>query len=248
MTVASPANQKQPTSFREPTIDQLVLKDLVELSKDSRYDKNVLLWMQDRYVQKAIAENMTVLIDLVRKGKGDGASPEQMQRERMVALVKMTQETYSTEKSVERGADLKTYLSAATTFFEAEAVRYSSHLKDVSEQIAKALANGESPDIDRISRTVYGSTFKITNAIDALERINKSSAESVAKLMTEGIKKIEMVAVTDPDLNVGRVLFQAIDRISQAPEKYIQFTDPRRMEMPAYETWDFEPVHRSPGF
>lgn len=67
-------------------------------------------------------------------------------------------------------------------------------------------------------------------------------------MMEGGIKKIEMVAVTDAELNVGRVLFKAIDQISQSPEKYIQFTDPRRMEMPDYKLWDFEPVHRTLEF
>ena len=240
--------KKQPVSYREPVLEKLVLNDLIYLSNDSRYDKNVLLWMQDRYVNQAITENMSVLIDLVRKGKQEGSTPDEMRRDRIEALVKLTQETYSSEKSLGRGADLKTYLDAATTFFEAESVRYAGHLKDVSEQIAKAIANGESPDIDRIARTVYGATFKMSGAIDSLERINKTSADAVAKMMEQGIKKIEEVAVTDAELNVGRVLFKAIDQISQSPEKYIQFTDPRRMEMPDYKLWDFEPVHRTPGF
>ena len=240
--------KKQPVSYREPVLEKLVLNDLIYLSNDSSYDKNVLLWMQDRYVNQAITENMSVLIDLVRKGKQEGSTPDEMRRDRIEALVKLTQETYSSEKSLGRGADLKTYLDAATTFFEAESVRYAGHLKDVSEQIAKAIANGESPDIDRIARTVYGATFKMSGAIDSLERINKTSADAVAKMMEQGIKKIEEVAVTDAELNVGRVLFKAIDQISQSPEKYIQFTDPRRMEMPDYKLWDFEPVHRSPGF
>ena len=240
--------KKQPASYREPVLEKLVLNDLIHLSNDSRYDKNVLLWMQDRYVNQAITENMTVLIDLVRKGKQEGSTPDEMKRERIETLVRLARETYSSEKSLGRGADLKTYLDAATTFFEAESVRYAGHLKDVSEQIAKAVANGERPDIDRIARTVYGATFKMSGAIDSLERINKSSADAVAKMMENGVKRIEMVAVTNAELNVGRVLYQAIDQISSSPEKYIQFTDPRRMDMPDYKAWDFEPVHRSPGF
>ncbi len=240
--------KKQPASYREPVLEKLVLNDLIQLSNDSRYDKNVLLWMQDRYVNQAITENMTVLIDLVRKGKQEGSTPDEMKRERIETLVRLARETYSSEKSLGRGADLKTYLDAATTFFEAESVRYAGHLKDVSEQIAKAVANGERPDIDRIARTVYGATFKMSGAIDSLERINKSSADAVAKMMENGVKRIEMVAVTNAELNVGRVLYQAIDQISSSPEKYIQFTDPRRMDMPDYKAWDFEPVHRSPGF
>ena len=240
--------KKQPASYREPVLEKLVLNDLIHLSNDSRYDKNVLLWMQDRYVNQAITENMSVLIDLVRKGKQEGSTPDEMKRERIETLVRLARETYSSEKSLGRGADLKTYLDAATTFFEAESVRYAGHLKDVSEQIAKAIANGERPDIDRIARTVYGATFKMSGAIDSLERINKASADAVAKMMENGVKRIEMVAVTNAELNVGRVLYQAIDQISRSPEKYIQFTDPRRMDMPDYKTWDFEPVHRSPGF
>ena len=240
--------KKQPASYREPVLEKLVLNDLIQLSNDSRYDKNVLLWMQDRYVNQAITENMTVLIDLVRKGKQEGSTPDEMKRERIETLVRLARETYSSEKSLGRGADLKTYLDAATTFFEAESVRYAGHLKDVSEQIAKAVANGERPDIDRIARTVYGATFKMSGAIDSLERINKSSADAVAKMMENGVKRIEMVAVTNAELNVGRVLYQAIDQISSSPEKYIQFTDPRRMDMPDYKAWDFEPIHRSPGF
>ena len=240
--------KKQPASYREPVLEKLVLNDLIQLSNDSRYDKNVLLWMQDRYVNQAITENMSVLIDLVRKGKQEGSTPDEMKRERIETLVRLARETYSSEKSLGRGADLKTYLDAATTFFEAESVRYAGHLKDVSEQIAKAVANGERPDIDRIARTVYGATFKMSGAIDSLERINKSSADAVAKMMENGVKRIEMVAVTNAELNVGRVLYQAIDQISNSPEKYIQFTDPRRMDMPDYKAWDFEPIHRSPGF
>ena len=248
--MSSSADQlkKQPASYREPVLEKLVLNDLIQLTNDSRYDKNVLLWMQDRYVNQAITENMGVLIDLVRKGKQEGSTPDEMKRERIETLVRLARETYSSEKSLGRGADLKTYLDAATTFFEAESVRYAGHLKDVSEQIAKAVANGERPDIDRIARTVYGATFKMSGAIDSLERINKSSADAVAKMMENGVKRIEMVAVTNAELNVGRVLYQAIDQISKSPEKYIQFTDPRRMDMPDYKAWDFEPVHRSPGF
>ena len=42
--------KKQPASYREPVLEKLVLNDLIHLSNDSRYDKNVLLLMHVRYV------------------------------------------------------------------------------------------------------------------------------------------------------------------------------------------------------
>lgn len=239
------ARKKQPSSYREPVLEKLVISDLIELSRDSRYDKNVLLWMQDRYVTQSMTENMHVLIDLVRQAKQEGSSPEEIHSERMETLITLTRDTYSSEKLLGRGADFKNYLDAATTFFEAESLRYEGHLHDISEEIAKVIAIGEKPDIDRISRTVYGATFKMSGAIDSLEKINTASAEAVSKMMTSSIQKIEMAAVTDVDLNIGRVLFKAIEQISQSPEKYIQFTDPRRMDMPDYKIWDFEPEPRN---
>ena len=44
----SQAQRKQPVSYREPVLEKLVLPDLVHLAGDGRYDRNVLLWMQDR--------------------------------------------------------------------------------------------------------------------------------------------------------------------------------------------------------
>lgn len=159
--------KKQPASYREPVLEKLVLNDLIHLSNDSRYDKNVLLWMQDRYVNQAITENMGILIDLVRKGKQEGASPEEMQRERIETLVRLTRETYSSEKSLGRGADLKTYLDAATTFFEAEAVRYAGHtsrmcpsksLRPLQTAKARTLTGLRAPCTGRLSKCPGPST------------------------------------------------------------------------------------------
>lgn len=241
--------RKQPTAHREPLLTKLVVGDLIALSKDGRYDRNVLLWMQDRYAQQAMVENMGELADLVRAGAAQGAAPDEVRQQRQEALSKFTRETYSAEKGAGRGADLKSYLEAAETFFESESVRYAGHLKEVAEEIAKALANGEKPDIDRISRTMFRATFKMAGAIESLESINKPTSQAVVNMMVAGIKRIEQTAVIDhPDLAVGRQLFQAIERMEKEPEKYIQYVNPRDMEMPAYAPFDYEPVHRSPGF
>ena len=83
----SDSKTKQPAVAREPVLGKLVLNDLIHMSQDARYDRNVLLWMQDRYAQQAMVENMTLLIDVVRKGQKEGVSQEEMQRERFLLLI-----------------------------------------------------------------------------------------------------------------------------------------------------------------
>jgi hypothetical protein len=240
------ATRKTVQLAREPVLEKLVIPDLIAMADaGKRVDRNVLLWMQDAWVQQAMVENMPLLIDLMRKGREDGSSPEEQHRDRIQLLAKLAKETYSSEKSLGRGADLKTYLEAATTFFEAESTRYAGHLKDISEEIAKAIANGERPDVDRIARSIYGSTSKILGAMDSLEHLNKASADAVKRSMEQGMERIGMIAATSGPLEVNRVLFQAMDQISKEPQRYVLFTDPQRIQMPDYQLWDFEPEHRA---
>lgn len=241
-----PSVSKTPTIAKEPLLEKLVIPDLIALSEaGQRIDRNVLLWMQEKWVAQALAENMPLMIDLMRKGREEGSTPDEQRRDRVQLLSKLAKETYSSEKSLGRGADLKTYLEAATTFFEAESTRHAGHLKDLSEEIAKAIANGERPDIDRIARSIYGSTAKILGAQDSLEHLNKASADAVAKAMKQGMERIGMVAATSGPLEVNRILFAAIDQIDKEPHKYVLFTDPQRIVTPDYQLWDFEPEHRS---
>lgn len=244
----SAATRKTVQIAREPVLEVLVIPDLIEMAKAGHgkgVDRNVLLWMQDAVVQKSIAENMPLLIDLMRKGREEGSSPDEQHRDRIQLLTKLTKETYSSEKSLGRGADLKTYLDAATTFFEAESTRHAGHLKELSEEIAKALANGEKPDIDRLARSIYGSTSKILGAMDSLESLNKSSADAVRNAMQQGMERIGMIAATSGALEVNRVLFAAIDQISKEPHRYVVFKDPARIQMPDIKLWDFETERRS---
>ncbi len=243
----SDSKTKQPAVAREPVLGKLVLNDLIHMSQDARYDRNVLLWMQDRYAQQAMVENMTLLIDVVRKGQKEGVSQEEMQRERIEVLEGLTRKTYAEEKEKGRGADLNGYLDAATTFFEAESVRYGSHLKDVAEEIAKALPNGEKPDLDRISRTIYGVGSKMSAAQESLGKINQPAAQAVADLMQSSMKQINFTEVTNHEVPIGRELLKAIEKIAEEPSRYINFTDPKNLAMPTFDVWDFEPEQRSLG-
>ena len=235
-------SKKQPVQARL-TIDKFVVPEIADLASDSRYDTQVLLWMQERFVQQAMAERMPELMDAVQESLS--LPEDEGEAMRMGTLARFTVETYAAEKQLGRGVDLKAYLAAAEVYFETEAVKYGAHLRDVADEIKDKLDAGQRPDIDRLSRTVYGAAVKLSATIDSLETLNKQCAEAVVQRMQEGVKRIEMVAITDSELNVGRVLFKAIETIAQAPEKYMQFKDPRTMEMPIIEPWDYEPIPRS---
>lgn len=234
------------TLKREPTIPELILPDLKKMEALGAYDRNVLLWLQDRYAIQAVRENIGELREINNAIRAEGMSDEDAQRQRIIAISKFTRETYSTEKAAGRGADLQSYIEAAKTFFEAESARYGNHLKEVAEYIRQSLASGVKPDIERYAREAYLSMSKIQEASHKLERmVSRPAALQVVAFMREGIEEINFAAVSSTDqVNVGRQMLLLVKEISAAPQKYIEFQDPSTMKMPERSPWDMEPMHR----
>lgn len=236
---------KQPALHRELVIGELVIQDLREMERTGNFDRNVLLWVQDGYANKAIEENLPQLASMNKALNASGASDAERRQRRVETLGQLTRETYATEKALGRGVDLRTYVDAAKTFYEAESARYGAHLGDVAEYIKKALENGEKPDLERFARQAYISLAKMSGAVSNLEGLSgKPAAQAVALQMRQGIERINYVTVADQPVQVGRELLKIVELIGRDPEKYIEFRDPSRMAMPERQPWDFEPVPR----
>lgn len=244
VTALAAVQHKQPTLHREPIINELVIPALKAM-EGGGYDRNVLLWLQDGYVNKALAQNQRELGGLRVQLAEQGLSEEEIKREQMQALAKFARQTYKQEAAEGRGADVKSYIDAANTFYEAESLRYGGHLQEVAEYIEKALANGEKPDLDRLARQAYISMAKMSSAIQHLQGMNgQAEAQKVAAFMKRGIDKINFTTVADQPTQAGRQLLKLVDEISQNPKKYIEFRDPSELAMPKRQPWEFEPVQR----
>jgi len=231
---------------REPLIPDLVIQDLRDMDMSGNYDRNVLLWVQDGYVHRALQEHVVEIRELRAELVEAGRAPEEVRREMMTALVGFVRETYSTQKAGGRGADLKGYVEAARIFWETEAARYGDHLQELGEYLEKALANGEKPDLDWQARNAYISMARMSSVMGNLESLaGKPAAQAVAQVMQRGIDAIHMEQVGGRRLDVGRALLAQVHKIAEAPSKYIEFRDPSKLTMPKREPFDFEPVHRA---
>lgn len=247
--MSTAAQTKQPSRLREPTIPELVIPDLKAMERSGNYNREVLLWLQDGYVNRAIKEHLPQLKDLHTRLVESGESPDEARRQKTQALVEFTCASYATEKAAGRGADLKSYIDAAKTFFESEVVRYGGHLQELAEYIKKALENGEKPDIDRHSRHGYVSYHKLNQVMKHLGELQgKPAALQVMNMMKKGVERLHFVTVGDQPTNVGRRLWEAIEMIAENPSRYISMSDPSRMEMPERGPWDYEPMHRQGGY
>jgi hypothetical protein len=242
------AASKTTTARRELTLHELVIPDLKQVEATGKFDKNVLLWLQDAYVSRAIKENTGELLNFHRDLSKTETTGEERWKRKTEFLTKITKETYSAARSEGGGFDLKQYVDAAKTFYESESVLYAGQLGELAEYIKKSMEAGVKPDIERFAREAYVSMARMSGAIKNLEGVGaRANAQQMAQMMKKGIEHINFAAVTNPNhtVQIGRELLKVVDRISQAPEKYMQFVDPRNLAAPKAGPWDFEPVHRN---
>lgn len=242
------ATAKTTTTRKELTLHELVIPDLKQMDATGRFDRNVLLWLQDAYVDRAMKENTGDLLNLHRELQATDMSEEERWKRKTEFLTNVTKETYSTAKGEGGGFDLKQYVDAAKTFYESESVLYAGQLGELAEYIKKSMEAGIKPDIERFAREAYVSMSRMGGAIQNLEKIGaQGNAQQVAQMMRKGIQNINYSAVAAPgqSVGVGRQLLEIVDKIGKAPEKYMQFVDPYKLDTPKTGPWDFEPIHRA---
>jgi hypothetical protein len=250
MTTMNSAAGKSSTVRRELTLHELVIPDLAQMDATGRFDRNVLLWLQDAYVSRAMKENTGELLNFHRDLARSSASEEERWQRKTEFLSKITKETYSAVRSQGGGFDLKQYVDAAKTFYESESVLYAGQLGELAQYIKQCLESGVKPDIERFAREAYVSMARMSGAITNLDGIGaRANAQQVAQMMKGGIESINFTVVTQPgqSVQVGRELLKVVDQISNAPEKYMQFVDPYKLGSGKAGLWDFEPVHRDRG-
>jgi hypothetical protein len=177
----------------------------------------------------------------------DGLSDDERWERKTDFLAKITKETYSTAKFAGAGVDLKGYVDAARTFYEAESALYSGQLGELAEYIKKALEAGVKPDLERFAREAYVSMARISGAITNLENIGqRGGAAQAAASMKQGIEAINYTVVTTPgtSVHIGRELLKIVTEIGKHPDRYIEFIEPGRMGPARTSAFDFETARR----
>jgi hypothetical protein len=241
------AVEKVATVRREITLYELVLPDLQQMEASGKFDRNVLLWLQDGYVSRAMKENAGELVAFHRELAGqDDMTQDERWAKQTEFLTKITKETYSTAKFEGGGVDLKNYVDAARTFYEAESTLYAGHLGELAEYIKKSLEAGVKPDLERFAREAYVSMARMSGAITNLEGMgSRAGAHDVAQAMKRGIEAINYTVVSSPGSNIqiGRELLTIVNEIGKSPDRYVEYVESYKLSARS-APFDFETARR----
>lgn len=241
------ATSSGPVSARKVTLHELVIPELERLAEDQKFDKNVLILMQEDFVSLAMEKNMREFVKEINRIKllenVPDVSKEDLHREKVAFLTKITNTTYLELKQSGQGFNVSSYVDVAQTFFQAEAKRYSSHLKDLTRHLQETIESGRKPNLQEHAQDAFVSISRIANTVSSLQKIGASAdAKHVASNMRRAIDGLNFDAVTQPGISipVGKQLLTLIDQMSKSPEKYIQFVEPHKLSTPKLKPWENE--------
>lgn len=247
MDVSAKAEDKAVTR-RELTLQELVIPDLQFMAASGKFDVNVLLWLQDGYVERAMKEHVVELMQFTRDlASQSGLSADDRWWCQIEFLGKLTREVYEAEKVNSDGTRRpieEAYLDAAKTFYQAESVMYAGQLEELAEFIKKSLEAGVEPNLERFAKDAFVSMSRMSDSISKLEKMSSGAARQMTQMMRQGIEAINYTVVSTPGqpIPVGRKLLQVVNEIAQNPHKYIEYVAPQRTIRA--DPTSFEPARR----
>lgn len=232
MNVMKDAADKASTR-RELMLQELVITDLQLMGASGKYDQNVLLWLQDAYVERAMKDHFAELSAFHRDlALQVDLTDDERWWCKTEFLGKMTCQVYEAEKINSDGARRPIedrYVDAARTFYQAESVVYAGQLEELAEYIKQAVEAGVEPDLDRFARDAYVSMSRMAGSVSKLEKLPGSNAQQMMQMMKQGIESINYAVVSTPGqpIPAGKRLLQIVNDIGQNPDRYIDYKAPQ---------------------
>lgn len=222
--------------YRQPTIPSVVIPDLQDMERTGRYERCVLLWLQDSYVNRVVKTQPARLLALAAPSDSDLSKVSIGQIRQ--ALIDLVVTCYAEDKAAGNGIDLKAYTEAATTFFSTEAARCGARLQELAESFAGARHRGVQPDVARHACYVYACINKLSRVILHFEGAGyRSAAHHVELLVQKGIKENERAVSDNGFVNL-------LITIGKNPRGFLAASAPRRKAAPLNCGLDFEPLRR----
>jgi hypothetical protein len=216
-------------------LDQLVIADLQQMEATGRYDRCVLLWLQESCVKRALAaETAQQEHSHTRSGHPDRAW-----------VIRVAQQTYSAARRGGRGFDVKQYVIAARTFYQSEATLRAGQLQELLAYMGHPPAGNIKADIPRFAREFYVGLARMSGALQRLEVLGaRVQAEEVGRQLSCCIQALRGAAtrvtgVPDP---LGRELLAAVEEIGRHPQRFMPVSGGTSVESPPAAAIEFEPL------
>lgn len=162
----------------EPVLDRLVVPELEAMERTARFDRAVLLWIQESYAKA----------NLKASGVEDDAplTPD--------SVAQNSTAFHAAEKRAGRGIDLIQYLSHARQYWDFMAARRLEMFGAYVDGLEKDLADGKRLDVVNAGGGVYLHMARVAGVAQELERNRRGKRCGAIKASQECLQALDGLA------------------------------------------------------
>lgn len=242
------AERKKPTPVYQPFMNELVIADLRDAEHSGGFDRDVLLFLQDSYVTRALREEAEKLRERFAEINASVFDHQERMSQKAQAVIDATLMLYEGLK--EKGDEttgVRGFAGAAGIYLNGAIVDWQTFLADLSEHIDQAVRVGHTPDMNWLSAHTYAAVAKASQAIGVIEQsLGQEHGAMAIKILEQGVGAVGSTKQDGVALALSKRLWQGVNDIELNPEAYV-VNEYHALgdELALHDPLDVEPMGRS---
>lgn len=242
------ADRKAPTPAYEPYFKALVIPDLQDAERSGAFDQGVLLFLQDGYVQRTLAESSVELGNAFAQINEQEDDLDVRAAAKRQAVTQAVLDLYTRLKADgDETTGVRGYAGAAGVFLNGAIVDYYTYLLDVAQHLEQSVHVGSTPDLGWLAGHTYAVLARASHTAETIEAaLGVDAGLRADKILGQGIGAIGAMGQDSVALALGARLWRTVQAIDKAPLEHVINADADQgIDGPLdVDPWDFEPADR----
>ncbi|WP_157122582.1 hypothetical protein [Bordetella flabilis] len=224
-----------------------MIADLQDAERSGAFDRDVLLFAQDGYVMRVLAECRDRLAEAFTAANGDSEDPEERSSRKRSAVIAAVLELYARLKEEgDETTGVRGYAGAAAVFLNGAIVDYETYLRDVAQHLEQSVQVGHTPDVGWLAGHTYAVLARASRTIETVEAALGVEAGCRAEtLISAGVRAIGSAGQDSVSAALGKQLWRTVEAIDRAPQTHVMNAEETLASTAVLDdVWDIAPAER----
>ncbi|WP_323025749.1 hypothetical protein [Castellaniella sp.] len=242
-------DRKVPTPVYQPYLGSLAIPDLQDAQRSGAFDLGVLLFLQDGYMQRTLAEQGEPLREAFAQIDAGSEDLDERAAAKREALTRAMCELYVRLKEEgDETTGVRGYAGAAGVYLNGAIVDYRTYLLDVAAHLEQSIQVESTPDLAWLAGHTYALLARASTTVDTIEgALGADAGARAGEVLSTGIGAIGSPGQNSVALALGVRMWRMIEQIDAAPQNHVVNREGDvSAELDAeIDPWDFEPASRA---
>ncbi len=243
------ADRLAPTPVYQPFLGALAIPDLQDAQRSGAFDLDVLLFLQDTYMQRTLTERAQMLREEFTRLDAEVEDLDARAAAKREVVTTAMRELYSQLKDEgDETTGVRGYAGAAGVYLNGAIVDYQTYLLDVAAHLEQSVQVESTPDLGWLAGHTYALLARASSTVDTIEgALGVQAGQQAGVLLEAGISAIGSPGQDSLAQALGVRMWRMVEQIDVAPQNHVVNAEHHVEASVDFEDspWDIEPAERS---